>query len=226
MCCIMSLQMSLFESIIHLPRNRFEMPSGDRQSIFRLVAAAMVTFVSFWVCVGALFNFAFPETISQDISIANLLPKNAKFSTEFVLTTQLLLVFSILMSFVAHQSELMGSATRLRQLLQEENDDKPINSPSTFGWLLFLVVGVFLSLKVPQSIELLLQFDGGLFVPILAILLPILIFNKLTRHLHDQMHFLRYFNWGVFFSIIVIGGVGTTMASKSLSQHVQLVVTN
>ena len=67
----------------------------------------------------------------------------------------------------------------------------------------------YMSIKIPQNGEVILQICGALLSTILLVLFPILIFNKVNRHSSQTKYsWVRWVNWVVFAVAVALGGVG------------------
>ena len=84
---------------------------------------------------------------------------------------------------------------------------------------------LFLSVKLPMNIELLLQILGGLIGITLTILYPIFIFNKAYKN-SGQYGYILYFNWLLFATAIAVGSAGVYEGVRQFKNTEILLVIN
>ena len=138
----------------------------------------------------------------------------------------MLVILAILFQFLTYQNTMFRSidkisdiiakskstSSRDQQFLYEGQDSNlvssSLSSPIFYCTrLFFLSLGLLLSIKLPQTIDLILQIMGGLAGTILTILFPILIFHKSFKNT-GKYGYVLVVNWVLFAVSIGVGGLG------------------
>jgi hypothetical protein len=83
--------------------------------------------------------------------------------------------------------------------------------------MMFLCGLVYVSLRVPQNINIILQLSGAVFLMILTGLFPLVIFNKTMNHA-GKHSCTRKLNYAIMASATVVGGLGIYQSVLDISK--------